>query len=102
MPGLQLKAPAYPIEISPSGIGATAANSWSGNNSAAAADQIQVYNPITSAYDGYFLRGDGTTWRKVGTTTTVTSSNIASSGQGYFVSRNSANADAILLNPVEQ
>ena len=102
VPGLQLKAPAYPIEISPSGIGATAANSWTGNNSAASADQIQVYNPITSAYDGYFLRGDGTTWRKVGTTTTVTSSNIASSGQGYFVSRNSANSDAILLNPVAQ
>ena len=102
VPGLQLKAPAFPIDISPSGIGATAANSWTGNNSAAAADQIQVYNPTTSAYDGYFLRGDGTTWRKVGTTTTVTSSNIASSGQGYFVSRNSANSDAILLNPVAQ
>jgi hypothetical protein len=98
--GLQLKAPAFPLEISPTAIGATAVNGWNGNNSAAAADQIQVYNPTTSAYDGYFLRGDGTTWRKVGTTTTVTTSNIATSGQGYFVSRNTANDESIIVNPV--
>ena len=98
--GLQLNAPAYPIDISPASIGATAANGWTGNSSAAAADQIQVYNPTTSAYDGYFLRGDGTTWRKVGTTTSVTTSNIATSGQGYFVSRNTVNSDNILVNPI--
>jgi len=98
--GLQLKAPAYPIDISPSGIGATAANGWSGNNSAAAADQIQVYNPTASAYDGYFLRGDGTTWRKVGTTTTVTTSNVATSAQAYFVTRATGNSDNTLVNPI--
>ena len=98
--GLQLKAPAYPIELSPSSIGATAANGWTGNNSATAADQIQVYNPTAGAYDGYFLRGDGTTWRKVGTVTTVTASNLVASGQGYFVSRNSPSAESILINPV--
>jgi len=98
--GLQLKAPAYPIDISPSSIGATAANGWSGNNSAAAADQIQVYNPGAGAYDGYFLRGDGTTWRKVGTTTTVTSSNVATSDQAYFVTRANGNSDNTLVNPI--
>jgi hypothetical protein len=100
--GLQLKAPAYPIDISPSSIGATAANGWSGNNSAATADQIQVYNPAASAYDGYFLRGDGTTWRKVGTTTTVTTSNVATSAQAYFVTRASGNSDNTLVNPISQ
>jgi hypothetical protein len=98
--GLQLKAPAFPLEVSPSSIGATAANGWTGNNTAASADQIQIYNPTAGAYEGFFLRGDGTTWRKVGTTTTVTSSNIVSSGQGYFVSRNSQNQDSVLVNPI--
>jgi hypothetical protein len=98
--GLQLKAPAFPIDISPSGIGATAANGWTGNNSATAADQIQIYNPSAGAYEGYFLRADGTTWRKVGTVTTVTSSNLATSSQAYFVSRNSASSDSILLDPI--
>lgn len=98
--GMQLKAPAYPIDITPAGIGATAANGWAGNNSAAVADQIQVYNPTAGAYDGYFLRGDGTTWRKVGTTTTVTTSNVATSAQAFFVTRASANADNTLINPI--
>jgi len=98
--GLQLKAPAYPLDITPAGIGATGANGWVGNNSATVADQIQVYNPTAGAYDGYFLRADGTTWRKVGTVTTVTTSTLASSSQAYFVSRNSANADSILVNPI--
>ena len=98
--GLQLKAPAFPLEVSPSSIGANAANGWIGNNTAASADQIQIYNPTAGAYEGFFLRGDGTTWRKVGTTTTVTTTNIVSSGQGYFVSRSSPDQDSLLVNPI--
>ena len=98
--GLQLHAPAYPLEISPAGVGGTSANGWTGNTTAASADQIQVYNTSTGGYDAYFLRGDGTTWRKVGTTTTVTSSNLATSSQAYFVSRKASDSSNILVNPV--
>ncbi len=100
--GLQLQAPAYPIEVSPNGVGGTTANGWTGNNTAASADQIQVYNSSTSGYDSYYLRTDGTSWRKVGTTTVVTSSNVANSTQAFFVSRQAADDNYVLVNPIAQ
>ena len=98
--GLQLSAPAYPIDISPAGIGGNTSNGWTGNNTATSADQIQVYNTGTGGYDAYFLRGDGSTWRKVGTVTTVTSNSVVTAGQAYFVSRKSADNNNVLVNPV--
>lgn len=99
-PGLQLHAAAYPLDITPAGLGGTTANGWVGNNSSASADQIQVYNASTLGYDSYFLRGDGTTWRKVGTTTSVTSNNVATSAQAFFISRQTADNNNVLLNPI--
>lgn len=98
--GLQLQAPGFPLDASPSSIGGTAANGWTGNNSAASADQIQIYNPSTAGYESYFLRADGTTWRKVGTVTTVTSDLLMTSSRGYFVSRQTADNNNVLLNPI--
>ena len=98
--GLQLAAPGVPIDVTPTSQGGTAANGWTGNNVAGSADQIQVYNSDTSAYDAYFLRADGITWRKVGTTTTATSTAVATSGQAFFVSRKTADSSNILLNPI--
>jgi len=98
--GLQLSAPAYPIDLSPAGIGGTVSNGWTGNNTATSADQIQVYNTGSGGYDSYFLRGDGTTWRKVGTVTTVTSNSVVAAGQAYFVSRKSADSSNVLVNPI--
>ena len=98
--GLQLQAAPYPLDVSPAALGGTVANGWTGNNTAASADQIQVYNPTTSGYDAYFLRSDGTTWRKVGTTTVVTSNNVATSAQAFFVSRQTADNSNVLVNPI--
>jgi len=98
--GLQLLSPGYPLDLSPSGLGGTSVNGWTGSNTQTAADQIQTYNPVTQAYDAYFLRGDGTTWRKVGTTTTVTTSNVVASGGAYFASRKTADENNILVNPI--
>ena len=98
--GLQLQAPGFPVDASPSSIGGTAGNGWTGNNSAAAADQIQIYNPSTQGYDAYFLRADGTTWRKVGTVTTVTTDLLMTSSRAYFVSRQTADNDNVLVNPI--
>jgi hypothetical protein len=97
--GLQLAAPGVPIDVTPASQGGTVANGWTGNNSASLADQIQVYNPDTSGYDAYYLRADGTTWRKVGTTTAVTTT-VATSTQAFFVSRKTADSSNILLNPI--
>lgn len=98
--GLQLLAPGFPLDSSPGSIGGTASNGWTGNNSATLADQIQVYNPASMGYESYYLRSDGTTWRKVGTTTVVTTDQLMSSGRAFFVSRQVADSSNILLNPI--
>lgn len=98
--GLQLHATGFPIDASPSSIGGTASNGWTGNNSAASADQIQVYNSSTGGYDAYYLRADGLTWRKVGTVTTVTTDQLINSSKAFFVSRQSADNDNVLVNPI--
>lgn len=98
--GLQLLAPGFPVDASPSSLGGAAANGWTGNNSAASADQIQIYNASTVGYESYYLRSDGTTWRKVGTTTVVTSDQLLNSARAFFVARQSADANNILLNPI--
>jgi len=98
--GLQLLAPAVPIDVTPSSIGGTVANGWTGNNNPALADQVQVYNPVAAGFDAYYLRSDGTNWRKVGTTTVVTTTPVATSGQAYFLSRNTADNINVLLNSV--
>lgn len=100
--GLQLVAPGYPIDTTPSGLGGSAANGWVGNNNNSQADQIQVYDPQAKGYNAYFLRADGTTWRKVGTTTVFTSNNVASASQSFFVQKANANADNIVVNPIQQ
>lgn len=98
--GLQFRAPGFPMDVTPQGLGGTAANGWTGNNSASSADQIQIFNPGTRSYESYFLRGDGTTWRKVGTTDSVTNT-IASSERAFFVNRRGgADANYLIVNPV--
>ena len=76
------------------GIGTTAFGLFS------SADQIQVYNSTAGSYDSYYLRGSGTEWRKVGTPTVVTSNNVATSGQAYFVSRKASDNNNYLVNPI--
>ena len=100
--GSQLVAPGYPIDTTPAGLGGTASNGWVGNNNQALADQIQVFDPQANAYNAYFLRGDGTTWRKVGTVTTVTTSNVATASQSFFVQKANANSNNVVVNPIQQ
>lgn len=90
--GDQLVAPVFPVAISPSSLGATSLNGWTGSNSQSNADRISVYNPSIGGYDTYYLRADGSTWRKVGTTTVVTATDLVQSSQSFFVSRKKADS----------
>lgn len=100
--GSTFLAPGYPVSYSPATLGGTSANQWTGNNSANSADQLQVFNPSTGAFTAYFLRGDGTTWRQVGTTITVTSDQLFADNNGFLVLKRVADPNYILLNPVVQ
>jgi len=100
--GLQLTAPGFPVDRSPQSLGMTSTNGWTANNSANSADQIQVYNPTTKAYDQYFLRSDGVTWRKVGTLDSFTAAELFSGSRGAFISRKTADSGLVINNPVSQ
>jgi hypothetical protein len=98
--GLSLNAPAYPVSFSPSDFGGTAANGWTGNNTAANADQLQTYDSATDSFVSYYLRLDGTTWRQSGTTTAVTTNKLFAYDSAYLVSRKTANQDYTLISPI--
>ena len=99
--GLQLLAPAVPLDRSPASLGASQANGWTGNNNFASADQIQVFDAAAQSFSTYFLRLDGSTWRGTATGTTAqTSNNIIASDRAYLVKRNTADSSTVLLNPI--
>jgi hypothetical protein len=101
--GFDLKAPPVPRGFSPQSLGATAANGWTGNNSVASADQIQILNPVTQAFTTFNLRSDGTTWRgSLTSTTPQTAVDIINSDSAYLVTRRNGNLDGILTNPLPQ
>jgi hypothetical protein len=95
--GLQLVAPPYPVAYSPSSLGATAANGWTGNNLPGSADQLWTFNSATGAFVQYFLRGDGVTWRQVGLTTDVSASQLFGSSSAFMVSRKTDDASYVLV-----
>jgi len=100
--GLQLLAPGFPMALSPSSLGALGSNGWSGNNTPASADQIQIFNTGSGTFATYYLRLDGVTWRGTTTgTTTQTSNNIIADAGAFFVKRASADANNVLINPVQ-
>jgi len=101
--GLDLKAPPVPLSFSPSSLGATSANGWSGNNLSSSADQIQILDPATQAFTTYYLRTDGTTWRGSATGSTAqTTASIINSDTAYLVTRKNTDVTGYLVNPLPQ
>lgn len=61
-----------------------------GNNNSDNADQVQIFDRQSNAFAVYFLRGDGTTWRKFGETNSVGTSTIIPPGTGVFIKKAAA------------
>jgi hypothetical protein len=100
--GSSFRAPGFPVSYSPQSLGGNATNGWTGNNNAANADQLQVYNPVTDTFTNYFLRADGVTWRIQGTTTVVTSDQLFSDNNAFMVLKRQADTNYILGSPILQ
>jgi hypothetical protein len=99
--GSSFRAPGFPVTYSPTSLGGTASEGWTGNNNPALADQLQVFNPSTGTFSSYFLRGDGVTWRQSGTTNNVTSSQILADNRPFMVLRRQGDQNYILPSPVQ-
>jgi hypothetical protein len=100
--GSSFRAPGFPVSYSPSSLGGTASNGWTGNNNPSLADQLQVFNPGTGGFTSYYLRGDGTSWRVVGGSVNVASDQLFASDAPFLVLKRQADLNYILLNPVVQ
>jgi len=100
--GSTFRATGFPVSYSPSSLGGTTANGWTGNNNANLADQLQVFDPAAGTFTSYFLRGDGATWRQSGTTTTVTTEQLFADNRPFMVLRRTSDQNYILVNPVVQ
>lgn len=103
--GSSFRAPGFPVSYTPAAsnapsLGGLATNGWTGNNNANLADQLQVWNPTNRTFITYFLRGDGSSWRQSGTTTTVTSQELFAANNGFMVLKRTNDLDYILVNPI--
>ncbi len=98
--GLSFRAPAYPINFTPSSLGGTAVNGWTGNNTSGSADQLRVLNAGGSAFNAYYLRADGSSWRLTTGATNVASSELFTFDSGFMVSRKTADTNYILTSPI--
>jgi len=94
--GLSFRAPGYPINYSPTSLGALTANGWTFNNSSNLADQIRIFNPATGAFITYFYR-TSTAW--VQGATNVTTSEIIPFDSAYLLSRRTADTNYIVNAP---
>jgi len=100
--GASLRAPGFPVSYSPASLGGTAANGWTGSNTASQADQLQVFNPATGNFTTYALRSDGVTWRAIGSTTSVTTDQLFADNRSFIVLKRQADPNYVLINPIAQ
>jgi hypothetical protein len=100
--GLSFRAPGYPVSYSPSSLGGTGINGWTGNNNLNNADQLQVFNSASGSFTTYYLRGNGTEWRAQGGSVSVTSDQLFADNVPFMVLKRQADPNYILINPVVQ
>lgn len=96
--GLQLASTPFPIPLSPAQLGATAANGWVGSNNPSLADNIAIFDQAINGYITFFLRGDGVTWRRLGTTIEVTEEAFMLPNGSFFIFRGEPD-NYLFVNP---
>lgn len=95
--GLSFRALPYPISYSPSNLGGTIANGWTGASTQGSADQIRTFNVGTGAFVTSFLRTTGA-WAQG--SSTVTTTPIMAYDEAFLLSRRAADSDYILVSPI--
>jgi autotransporter-associated beta strand protein len=92
-PGFQAFATGFPIDLSPVQAHAfvdpavPAAARWTGNNVFALADQIEVILGDPRPFELYYLRGDGSSWRTLTSTTNFATAPILGATSAIVVRR---------------
>ena len=103
--GVKAYASGYPVPLSLTGISGfvdlldPVAQRWTGSDDPAAADQLQVFNRTTGAYDTYYLCADGLSWRKTGGSVDVAALPLVGATDMLFVKRQNADDAYVVLRP---
>ena len=98
--GYDLKASPIPMDFSPTSIGATQQNSWTGSDTFTTADQIMIFDSANQNFGIYYLRADGTTWRSTSDRTNYKDSPLITSAGVYLVNKMAGDIGQVLNNPL--
>jgi hypothetical protein len=105
VPGFQSFASGFPVDVSPVQIGAFVSASlppetrWTGHNVFAFADQIHLLFRPGRPFDFFYLRGDGSTWRSLTSSTNVANEPILGATGMVLLQRIKPNPAFIIQRP---
>lgn len=104
--GVQSFASGFPVPVSPVQLGAATdalepeGVRWVGNDAPALADKFQVLRDQSQAYDTYYLRGDGASWRLLSDPSADQRNQPVIPATGLtLLTRTKADADYVVIQP---
>jgi hypothetical protein len=103
--GTRALATGFPLDLSPLQIGGfidsglPANRRWVGSDSAALADTLQVFDPATGMFILYYLRANGTAWRRAGQAPEVQNNALLAATGMAVLTRANPDADYLILRP---
>lgn len=92
--GHQAYATGFPVALPLADLNA----GGTASNDAAAADTVQVFDPVAGGFVRYYLRADGTSWRRVGDTTDYADETLLTPDSVIIITRAEAD-DTYTLTP---
>jgi hypothetical protein len=101
--GMQCIAPPYPVDLSPTALGAFVDTSdpvgvrWVGNNNAELGDNLYPF--VAGSFIRYNLRSDGVSWRRSGDSANYSGQNIVPFNGPTLLKRNNADPAYLILRP---
>lgn len=102
--GSQAFATGFPLDLTPFEAGAqvdgqSPAVRWTGSNNAAQADSLEIFDLTLNSFGRYYLRADGTAWRRLGRTDDLANTELLRTDAAMVLHRVNANSDYRIAPP---
>lgn len=96
--GNQAFATGFPLDLTPFEAGAqvdgqSPAVRWTGDNNAGQADSLEIFDVTLNSFGRYYLRADGSAWRRLGRTDDLANTELLRTDAAMVLHRVNANAD---------
>ena len=96
--GYQVYAPAYPVDLTPNGMGATVANGWRANSNASLADRILTFTG--GSFISNFLDSSDNSWYEDGGFDALNTTVLLPSAKSVVVFKQAASDGVVETSPV--